>query len=53
MITYLRNLYDICNEKDMVVIGVEIGNGENIQNLVKEYNTPENRVLTFSPLAYI
>jgi hypothetical protein len=51
--TYLRDLYGIINQHDMLLLWVEISNVENIHHLIDEYNTVENRILTFRPLEYI
>lgn len=50
---YLRELYTILVHDDILLLGIEVCNRENIHALVDEYNTPENRILTFRPLEYI
>ena len=51
--TYLRDLYGIINDHDMLLLWVEVSNIENIHHLIDEYTTVENRILTFRPLEYI
>lgn len=50
---YLKKLYDIIHYNDLLLLGIEIHNSQNIKSLITEYNTPENKVLTFRPLEYI
>jgi hypothetical protein len=51
--SYLRDLFIIFHDEDILLLGVEISDNENIDSLVEEYNAPENKILTFRPLEYI
>jgi hypothetical protein len=49
---YLKDIYSVFHENDTLLLWVEISNLKNIDNLVDEYNTVDNRKLTFRPLEY-